>query len=61
VTAKQLKARRKKMKLSQAELAALLHMDPHHIYMLESGRREITHVLTLAIEHLSCKSKERRK
>lgn len=54
MTPKQLMAFRGKLGLTRRQLAELLEVDPHHVYMLESGKRGITRILTLAVLHLEC-------
>lgn len=44
--------REKKLKLTRQELAAKLDVDPHHIYMLESGKRGITKIFEYAVRYL---------
>lgn len=51
--------REKRLKMTRAELAKALDVDPHHIYMLEAGKRGITKMLELAVRHLECALKIR--
>lgn len=44
--------RETRLKMTRAELAKALDVDPHHIYMLEAGKRRITKILELAVRYL---------
>lgn len=57
MTAEGLKALRERLGLTRQQLAEELDIDPHHVYMLESGRRQITRILELAVTHLGCKKR----
>jgi transcriptional regulator with XRE-family HTH domain len=55
LTPTQLRSIREKLGLTQSALAEKLGMTRDAITSMESGRRPITRVTQLAIEHLSCK------
>jgi transcriptional regulator with XRE-family HTH domain len=60
MTPEQLKALRKKLKLTQTDLAFQIGLTQGSISQMESGTKPIEQVTALAIEHLSCKKRRKR-
>jgi len=52
MTKEQFQTIRMNHKLTQKALATLLHVDNNYVYMLESGRRPITHLMSMALHSL---------
>lgn len=57
MTKEQLKEFRTLHRLTRKALAEILQVAPNHIYMMESGRRPITHIMGMALRSLTSKRK----
>ena len=58
MTPEELKRRRATLRLSQAELAALLHVDPMTVSKWERGVHRIPESAALAIQHIKPKGRK---
>ena len=61
MTPEELKRRRATLRLSQVELAALLHVDPMTVSKWERGVHRIPESAALALQHLKPKERGKKK
>jgi len=59
MNARQLKQRRRELRLTQSELAALLHVDPMTVSRWERGRHTVKEAVALALRSLRPKKSKR--